>query len=348
VGLPQLAPPPAPTMARRQAARSNAERLVATPSTVPAAGGTVRLRARVPQATVCRFSSAGVLKALPSTKSCESGLASVTVRVPRNRSTSARRYVLYLTARERHGVRRTVRDVIVQRRRGGSTPAGATTLPGETAASGVKTHSAGSGASGAQSSNSVVSAQGSGLSVPGAPTVTSQPTNQAVAAGAQVTFSAAASGSPTPNVQWQVSSDGGAAWSQTSPSFAASAAENGYDYRAVFTNSAGTATTAVATLNVAPEQTTNFSGYIAFSSPGESFTAASASWTVPTVTCQPGATTWAAEWPGVGDGATVAQDGTETDCFNGVPSYWAWYEMYGDEQRLCRRAELLELPARAW
>jgi hypothetical protein len=255
VGLPQLAPPPAPTMARRQAARSNAERLVATPSTVPAAGGTVRLRARVPQATVCRFSSAGVLKALPSTKSCESGLASVTVRVPRNRSTSARRYVLYLTARERHGVRRTVRDVIVQRRRGGSTPAGATTLPGETAASGVKTHSAGSGGSGAQSSNSVVSAQGSGLSVPGAPTVTSQPTNQAVAAGAQVTFSAAASGSPTPNVQWQVSSDGGAAWSQTSPSFAASAAENGYDYRAVFTNSAGTATTAVATLNVAPEQT---------------------------------------------------------------------------------------------
>ena len=27
---------------------------------------------------------------------------------------------------------------------------------------------------------------------------------------------------------------------------------------------------------------------------------------------------------------TVEQDGTETDCANGVPTYAAWYEMYGD------------------
>ena len=93
-------PPPAPakTMARRQTARrANAERLVATPSTLPASGGTVRLRARVRSATICRFSAAGELRTLPSTKSCRSGLASVTVRVPRNRSNSPRRYTVYLT-----------------------------------------------------------------------------------------------------------------------------------------------------------------------------------------------------------------------------------------------------------
>ncbi len=309
----RLAPPPAPakTMARRQTARrANAERLVATPSTLPASGGTVRLRARVRSATICRFSAAGELRTLPSTKSCRSGLASVTVRVPRNRSNSPRRYTLYLTVGKLHGARRTVRQVIVVRRR--RTTSGSSTLAGVTAASGVNGPAA-------------------TLAAVGAPVITSQPTDQSVAAGAPVSFSAAASGTPAPDAQWQVSADGGATWAQTSPSFAASAAENGDEYRAVFTNSLGTATTAVVTLSVAAEQTTNFSGYISFASPGQSFTAVSASWTVPTVTCQPGQTSWAAQWPGIGDGSSVEQDGTETDCFNGVPSYWAWYEMYGDQ-----------------
>jgi hypothetical protein len=308
----QLRPPPAPTrtMARRQSTRrANAERLIATPSTLPAAGGTVRLRARVRRAAICRFSSAGALKALPSTKSCRSGLASVTVKVPRNRSSSPRRYTLYLTVGKLHGARHTVREVIVVRRRPGS---GGSTLSGVTAASGVN-------------------GQAASLTAVGAPVITSEPTDQSVAAGAPVTFSAAASGTPAPNAQWQVSADAGATWAQTSPSFAASAAENGDEYRAVFTNSLGTATTAVVTLSVAPESTTNFSGYISFASPGQSFSAVSASWTVPTVTCQPGETSWAAQWPGIGDGSSVAQDGTETDCFNGVPNYWAWYEMYGDQ-----------------
>jgi hypothetical protein len=51
---------------------------------------------------------------------------------------------------------------------------------------------------------------------------------------------------------------------------------------------------------------------------------------VPTVTCQAGETSWAAQWPGIGASTSVEQDGTETDCFNGEPDYWAWYEMYGD------------------
>jgi hypothetical protein len=77
-----------------------------------------------------------------------------------------------------------------------------------------------------------------------------------VAAGSTASFSAAASGSPTPTVQWQVSADGGTSWSDisgatsTTYSFTTTIppSENGYEYEAVFTNSSGTATTNAATL----------------------------------------------------------------------------------------------------
>jgi hypothetical protein len=87
--------------------------------------------------------------------------------------------------------------------------------------------------------------------------VTTNPANQTVSAGNPVTFSAAASGNPPPTVQWQVSTDGGLTWvnitGATSTSYtlaAVSASENNYEYRAVFTNSLGTATTAAAILTV--------------------------------------------------------------------------------------------------
>jgi autotransporter passenger strand-loop-strand repeat protein len=88
--------------------------------------------------------------------------------------------------------------------------------------------------------------------VPVAPTVTTNPTSQTVAAGSSVTFISAASGTPTPTVQWQVST-GGAFTNiagATSPTytFTATASMNGYRFQAVFTNSAGTATTSAATL----------------------------------------------------------------------------------------------------
>ena len=97
-----------------------------------------------------------------------------------------------------------------------------------------------------------------------APQITTQPTNQQVCGGATATFSAAASGTPTPTVQWQVSSDNGSTWTDlagettTTLSVGASAADNGKQYRAVFTNSAGSATTNAATLTVdsAPSITT--------------------------------------------------------------------------------------------
>src|SRR5271166_1076897 len=95
------------------------------------------------------------------------------------------------------------------------------------------------------------------LTVDFAPTVTSNPTNASVAAGSTATFSAAASGNPTPTVQWQVSTDGGATFTNVSGAtattlslVAVTAGQNGNQYRAVFTNSVGSATTTAATLTV--------------------------------------------------------------------------------------------------
>ncbi|MHB1135156.1 MAG: PKD domain-containing protein, partial [Chloroflexota bacterium] len=95
---------------------------------------------------------------------------------------------------------------------------------------------------------------------PVAPTVTTQPGNQTVLDGGTATFTAAASGTPTPTVQWQVSTDG-TNWaniaSATSPtlSFTAAAGDNGKQYRAVFSNTAGTANSNAATLTVTAANT---------------------------------------------------------------------------------------------
>ena len=102
------------------------------------------------------------------------------------------------------------------------------------------------------------------LTVNVAPVVTTQPSNQVVAIGSTATFTAAASGTPSPTVQWQVSSNG-TSWSNisgaTSPTFSFTVAAGNLDkqYHAVFTNSAGTATSNPATLSapVAPAVTTN-------------------------------------------------------------------------------------------
>ena len=89
------------------------------------------------------------------------------------------------------------------------------------------------------------------------PQVTTQPANQTVTAGATATFTAAATGSPTPTVQWQVSTDGGTSYSNiagattgTLSLTAVTTAQNDNRYRAVFTNGAGSATSNAATLTV--------------------------------------------------------------------------------------------------
>ena len=77
------------------------------------------------------------------------------------------------------------------------------------------------------------------------PVITTQPSDQTVNAGGTATFTAAADGNPTPTVQWQLSTNGGTTFSpisaatSTTYSFTATTAENGDEYEAVFTNTAG-------------------------------------------------------------------------------------------------------------
>ena len=171
---------------------------------------------------------------------------------------------------------------------------------------------------------------GSGAS---SPEITTQPSDDIAAVDGTASFTAAASGTPTPTVQWQVSSNGGAGWSDisgatsTTYTFTAYNGMSAYEYRAVFTNTAGVATTNAAILTVAQESS-NWSGYAVT---GAAFNNVSADWTVPGVSCT-GTTTYSSQWIGIDgyDSPTVEQDGTESDCFSGTPSYDAWYEMYGD------------------
>ena len=95
------------------------------------------------------------------------------------------------------------------------------------------------------------------LSVQKTPAITKQPSSLTLNEGQNATFEAGASGFPTPSVQWELSSDGGATWSAiegakatqlTVP--AVSTAESGFEYRAVFHNAAGEATSSAATLTV--------------------------------------------------------------------------------------------------
>jgi hypothetical protein len=98
------------------------------------------------------------------------------------------------------------------------------------------------------------------------PSVTTNPANTTVNSGQTASFTAAASGTPTPTVQWQIKSSGAPSFTDmagatsTTLSFPnASAAINGLQVRAVFSNSQGTATSSAATLtvNFGPSITTN-------------------------------------------------------------------------------------------
>lgn len=173
---------------------------------------------------------------------------------------------------------------------------------------------------------------------PSPPSITTQPMNGAVVSGGSVTFSAAATGYPTPTVQWQTSTDGGNTWGdlagQTSGSYTlntATQAENGWEFRAVFSNTSGSVSSNAATLTVGSDSgSPNWSGYEAT---GATFTSVSGSWTVPPATCTPGVTSYSAAWVGI-DGVpgddTVEQDGTDSDCTGSQARYYAWYEMFGD------------------
>ncbi|MCX5561733.1 immunoglobulin domain-containing protein [Streptomyces sp. NBC_00038] len=88
------------------------------------------------------------------------------------------------------------------------------------------------------------------------PKVVQSPTDRSAAPGDEVTFVAAAEGTPEPTVNWQVSSDGGQTWSaiegatRNAYTFTAKAAQDDYEYRAEFKNSVGTTRTSPITLTV--------------------------------------------------------------------------------------------------
>ncbi|OLB72739.1 hypothetical protein AUI06_00460 [archaeon 13_2_20CM_2_52_21] len=77
-------------------------------------------------------------------------------------------------------------------------------------------------------------------------------------------------------------------------------------------------------------QSTNWSGYAVTGASG-SVSDAKGSWTVPAIhgTC-PDTNQYSSFWVGI-DGfssGTVEQTGTDSDCQNGAPTYYAWYEFY--------------------
>src|SRR5256886_4440266 len=77
-------------------------------------------------------------------------------------------------------------------------------------------------------------------------------------------------------------------------------------------------------------QSTNWSGYAVTGASG-SVSDAKGSWTVPAIqgTC-PSTNQYSSFWVGI-DGyssGTVEQTGTDSDCQNGVPTYYAWYEFF--------------------
>jgi alpha-tubulin suppressor-like RCC1 family protein len=95
---------------------------------------------------------------------------------------------------------------------------------------------------------------------PVAPAFTAQPANATVTEPATASFTVAATGTPAPTLQWQVSTDGGSSWnnvatgtgstSATYTTAATTAAMNGWRYRAVASNSAGSANSTAAVLTV--------------------------------------------------------------------------------------------------
>lgn len=94
------------------------------------------------------------------------------------------------------------------------------------------------------------------------PVVSASPASAKVEVGTQVSFTAAATGTPAPTVQWQ-RADGGAfedlpGATSTTLTITTAAADDGASFRAVFTNAYGSATTDAATLTVnRPPSATN-------------------------------------------------------------------------------------------
>jgi hypothetical protein len=156
------------------------------------------------------------------------------------------------------------------------------------------------------------------LTVQTVPLVTTNPSSQTVTAGQTATLTADASGNPTPTVQWQVSSDGGESFSNLFLALSTTLtlsnvqySQNGYLYRAIFTNSVGTATTTAATLTVQATPTI-LSGTSATYTVGQNgnFTVSATGSPVPILTAS----------GSLPSGITFTDNGNGTATLGGVPA----------------------------
>ena len=93
-----------------------------------------------------------------------------------------------------------------------------------------------------------------------APAITQQPLSQTVCSGNNAIFSSDANGNPAPSVQWQVSTNG-TTWTDIANAtnslltITVTTTDNGKKYRAVWSNTAGSATSSAATVTVNPAVT---------------------------------------------------------------------------------------------
>jgi uncharacterized repeat protein (TIGR01451 family) len=155
-----------------------------------------------------------------------------------------------------------------------------------------------------------------------APVITRQPEDQTATAGTDATFTVAASGNPTPTVQWQASTNSGATWTDISGATSTtlthesvSLGMSGYQYRAVFTNPAGSATSNSATLtvnpaSVAPTITSADSTTFIVGTPG-SFTVTATGYPVPTLSLASGT---------LPDGVSFEDNADGTATLSGTPA----------------------------
>ena len=159
-----------------------------------------------------------------------------------------------------------------------------------------------------------VTSQAATLTVQQAPAVTKQPVSVSVNEGQSAVFEATASGFPTPTVQWQVSTDGGGTWNPLEGATStrltvasASTSENGFEYRAAFTNIAGSVTSEAATMSVhaLPFVTQQPAGVMVQAGEGATFEATAGGFPAPSVQWEistNGGTTWSSV-----EGATADQ-----------------------------------------
>lgn len=116
-----------------------------------------------------------------------------------------------------------------------------------------------------------------------APTVQTQPISMTVLSGVEVTFTVAATGTPTPTIQWQVSTDGGLNYANitgaTAVSYrtnAVSVSDSGKRFRAVVTNSVGSVNSNAATLIVNGSTTSSY--FTKISADGKDLPDAATNW----------------------------------------------------------------------